>query len=194
MRLTRTTLFTALACVISAAVSTASFAQSASAGPSVKPVGVAKLAGQPVPAGAKSAASAGSGAMAVNTANVPSDQDSVWVAKFDIDGDGNLDETSFLWDNEDKVLFAYADDSFTCNNGATGSGGMLIGVNATGNPRNRPAGSGFWVAQLDKSECGAALDCLWGCKFDGTGASTACGTVTMDEANDDIVVTVISKP
>src|SRR6185312_12727545 len=105
----------------------------------------------------------------------------------------NVDDANMLWDDEDKVLYAWKDGTFNCKKGGTGSGEMLIAVNAEGNARNRPAGSGFWVASLDKSECGSQTASLWGCKFDAKGTETACGVATLDEKNDDLIIAAVGK-
>ena len=166
-------------------------AQSPPTGPAVKPAGIVKLAiaGATPPSGAKQVTSIGEGALAVKTANKATDTDPSWVAKADIDGDGNADETTLLWDDDDKVLFAYAEAGYPCRNGTTGQGPLLVAVNAPFNARKRPAGSGFWVAVLEKGMCNGAADGqLWGCKFDATGANTKCGTATIDAANDALVI------
>jgi hypothetical protein len=165
---------------------------SATAGPAVKPDAVQKKAASQPPASAKKAKSIGKN-VKVNTANSASDDDSFWVEKVDIDGDGNVDDANLLWDDEDKVLYAWKDGTFNCKKGGTGSGEMLIAVNAAGNARNRPAGSGFWVAALDKSECGSQTAGLWGCKFDAQGNETSCGMATLDEKNDELVIVAVSK-
>jgi hypothetical protein len=72
-----------------------------------------------------------------------------------VDGDGNVESTDLVWDDEDKILFAYATGTFTCKNGGTGEADMLIATNGAGTPRKRPAGSGFWVVEIDKGECAA---------------------------------------
>ncbi len=159
------------------------------AGPSVKPDAVAKMAGSPPPASAKTATSVGEGDVKMSTA----DDDSYWVQEMDIDGDGNVEETDFVWDDEDKMLFAYADGTFMCKGGGTGSGGLLVGVNAAGNSRNRPAGSGFWVAGLDQGECNAPTAGLWGCRFNASGTATTCGVATIDEKTDDIVIVTVTR-
>ena len=116
-----------------------------------------------------------------------------WVEQLDVDGNGQADQATLAWDAKDKVLFSNTSGTFTCNNGASGSGELLIAVNGTGNPRNRPVGSGFWVAALNKGQCGAQTDSLWGCKFNASGNSTACGIAQLDEANDDLVI-VTAQP
>ncbi len=161
---------------------------STTVGPAVKPAAVAKRATTAPPASATKAKSVGKTAAKTSTANSATDDDSFWVEQLDIDGDGNVEDSNLVWDDEDKVLFAYSDGSFTCKNGATGTGELLIATNAAGNPRKRPVGSGFWVAAVDKSECGAQAAGLFGCRFDASGTETACGMATIDEKNDDLVI------
>ena len=142
------------------------------------------------PASAKQVKEIGKGKAHVNTANTPDDTDSLWVEKIDIDGDGNVDEASLLWDDEDKVLYLYKDGTFACSKGGTGSGGMLIAVYGKGNSHGKPAGSGWWAVELDKSECAAQAAGLYGCAFDAKGASTACGVATVDDKGDALVIAV----
>jgi len=165
-------------------------AQSTAVGPTVKPAAVAAKAASPSPApsGSKTTKSAGAGKVNVSTANSASDDDSFWVEKLDVDGDGDVEDTNLVWDDEDKVLFAYSVGATTCKNGGTATVALLVATNAAGNPRKRPAGSGFWLAELDKGECSAQAAALWGCKFDASGTETSCGIAAFDEKNDDLIV------
>ncbi len=140
------------------------------------------------PASATQSKSVGKGKVAANTANSAADNDSMWVEKVDLDGDGSVDETSMLWDDEDKVLYLYKEGTFTCANGGTGSGGMLVAIYGKGNSRNKPAGSGWWAVEVDKDECAANAAGVYGCKFDASGASTACGMAVVDDKNDDLTI------
>jgi hypothetical protein len=167
--------------------------QGAAAGPSVKPTAVAKKAGTPPPASAKPTKTAGDNKAKIGTANTATDDDSFWVEKLDVDGDGDAEDSNLVWDDEDKVLFAYSAGAFTCKNGGTATAELLVATYAEGNARKRPAGSGFWVANLDKGECGAQAAGLWGCKFDATGTETACGAAVLDEKNDDLVIAAVAK-
>src|SRR5262245_40660324 len=117
----------------------------ATTGPAVKPGAVQKKAGTPPPATATKTKTAGKSATKISTANSPTDDDSFWIEKLDIDGDGNVDDANLVGEDEDKGLYAWKGGTFTCKKGGTGAGELLIAVNAAGNPRNRPAGSGFWV-------------------------------------------------
>ena len=176
-----------------ASASSLILAQSADTGPAVKPAAVAKKAGTAPPAGAKTAKSAGGGKATVSTANSATDDDSFWVEKLDVDGDGDVEDANLIWDDEDGILFSYTVGAFGCKNGGTATAELLIGINAAGNPRKRPAGSGFWVASLDKGECGAQAAAMWGCKFDAAGAETACGVAAIDEKTDDLVIVTAAK-
>ncbi len=149
---------------------------------------IAKAKDPSPPATAGKKTTAGKGKTTVNTANTEGEDDSFWVESIDIDGDGMVEETDILYDDEDKVLFLYDDGTFKCTGGGTGEGDLLIAINTAGNPRGRPAGSGWYVTTLDESECEAKTMGLYGCKFDANGNATAYGLVTVDEANDEITV------
>jgi hypothetical protein len=171
------------------------YAQTAPQGP-VKvqpPASVQGKANAPPPAQATKSTTVGKGKVAVATANAAGDQDSFWVEEIDIDGDGNVERTDLVWDDEDKVLYLYADGTFTCTKGGTGEGAMLIAVFGQGNPYKKPAGSGWYVVELDKLECGAQAAVVFGCRFDAKGNATACGAVEIDAKNDDIVIVTVSK-
>ena len=178
------------ACLLASA---ALLAQTAEAPVKVNPSATKGKAGAPPPASATKGTSIGSGKAKVNTANAAGDTDSISAEKLDIDGDGNIDDTQALWDDEDKVLYYSKTGTFTCSNGGTGSGGMLVAVFAEGNAYGRPANSGWWVAEVDKDECKAQASGLVGCKFDGSGAATACGVATINEKTDDVTIVAVKR-
>jgi hypothetical protein len=183
----------ALAALLGAAQA---FAQTSTQGPlKVKPPAsvVAKAKSPAPPDSAKKATSVGKGKTKTNTANNADDTDSFWVEELDIDGDGNVERSDVLWDDEDKVLYLHEAGTFTCASGGTGEGSLLIAIFGEGNPMKKPAGSGWYVVELDKSECASQTAGLFGCKFDASGSATACGAVKIDEKNDDIVVVTVSK-
>ena len=163
--------------------------QTSNVGPTVKPAAVVKKASTPPAPGGKSATVAGKHKVKMST--TPSA--SYWLEQVDIDGDGDVEDSNLVWDAADKVLFAYSAVAFTCKNGEPGTAEMLVATNAAGNPRNRPAGSGFWVADLDAGECAAQAAGLWGCKFNASGQETACGAATIDDKTKDIVIVTASR-
>ena len=154
---------------------------------------IAKAKNPTPAANASKKTTAGKGKATINTANSEKDDDSFWVESIDIDGDGTAEESDVLYDDEDKVLFLSNDGDFKCKGGGMGEGSLLIAVNCAGNSRGRPAGSGWYVVELDESECKAKAAGLYGCKFNAKGKATACGLVTIDEKNDDIVIVEASK-
>jgi hypothetical protein len=164
-------------------------AQSKATGPTVKPTAVTTKAGSVPPAGAKTTKTADGKKTTISTANTPTDDDSFWIERLDVDGDGDVEDTNLVWDDEDKVLFAYSSAVFACRNGGTATAELLVATYAAGNAGKKPAGSGFWVADLDKGECAAQAAAMWGCKFDASGTEIACGAAARDEKADDLVVT-----
>jgi hypothetical protein len=157
------------------------------------PPGVVAKANDPTaPANATKKKAVGAGRATIGTANAPADDDSFWIEQIDVDGDGTVEDANLVWDDEDKVLFFYAEDAFPCRNGKTGSGALLIAIFGKNNPRQKPAGSGWYVVDLDESECGAKAAGLYGCKFDAKQQPTACGVATLDEKNDELTVVTVS--
>jgi hypothetical protein len=155
----------------------------------VNPAEVQAMAKAPTPpASATRQSSIGKGKTAVKSANAPGDTDSYWVMELDIDGDGMVEETSLLWDDEDKVLLAYAETDVPCQWGGTAAVSLLVGVNGKGNTRGMPEGSGFYAVYFDATECAAEAAGLYGCKFDARGNATACGAAVLDEATDTVAI------
>jgi len=157
---------------------------STSPGVKVNPAEVQKKVGTPPPASATKTSTVGTEHLKMTT---PPDSAS-WTEPLDIDGNGQVDQTTLTWDGKDRVLFSTTSSTFTCNNGATGNGELLVAVNGTDNPQGRPPGSGFWLASLDKGQCGAQAQSLWGCKFDASGNPTACGSARLDNQTHDLVI------
>jgi hypothetical protein len=160
----------------------------------VPPALIAKANDPKPPANASQKTSIGKGKTAANTANSATDTDSFWVEQIDVDGDGDVEAASLLWDDEDKVLYVYDEnDSLVCADGAPANADLLIAINGKGNARHRPAGSGFYLVSLDATECKAEVAETFGCKFDAKGNPTACGVAEVDDRNDDIIIATASK-
>jgi hypothetical protein len=142
------------------------------------------LSSAPPPAGATKTTTAGTEHLKTTT---PPDSES-WAEQIDADGNGQIDSATLTWDGKDNILFSSTSGTFTCKNGATGNGELLIAVNGAGNAQGRPAASGFWLASLDKGQCGAQAQSLWGCKFDKAGNVTTCGAARLDDRSHDLVI------
>jgi hypothetical protein len=162
--------------------------QQGGAGVKVNPSAVQQRAQQPPPSSAAPATTIGNRAQMTAPAGTVS-----WAEQIDVDGNGQAEQATLAWDAKDKVLISDSSGNFTCSNGSTGSGELLIAVNGAGNSRNRPTGSGFWLASLNKGTCGAQADSLWGCKFDASGNATSCGVAQLDPQTQDLII-VTAQP
>lgn len=159
-----------------------------SAGVKVNPSAVQQKAQTPPPSNATPASTIGNKVQETTPAGTVS-----WAEQLDVDGNGQVDQATLAWDAKDKVLLSNTTGTFTCSDGSTGNGELLIGVNGAGNPRNRPVGSGFWLASVDKGQCGVQANTLYGCKFDASGNPTTCGVAQLDQQNEDLII-VTAQP
>lgn len=131
----------------------------------------------------------GKGKAAVKVKGHPGGVDhSFWAEEVDVDGSGNPVQVDEAWDNRHKVLYISKDRTFTCGNGQTADGSTLTVVYSKGNTLDRPAGSGWWISELDAGECGVAEAGVYGCKFDASGNNTECGVATVKSEDDDVVI------
>jgi len=164
--------------------------QNSSAGLQVNPAQVQKKANTAPPTGTPTSKTTIVG-QNVKMAT-PADSDS-WAEQIDVDGNGTAEQTNLVWDGADKVLLSNSTGTFTCSNGSTGTGELLVAVNGAGNTRGRPAGSGFWVASMDKGQCGIPAGSMWGCRFNASGTATACGVATIDQKNNDVILVTAQR-
>ena len=157
---------------------------------------VARAKNPAPPANAQKKAMIGKAATMLHTNQSTQDLDSYWSERIDVDGDGNAEESDWLWDDETKVLYTFSDASFRCAGGGTGNGGMLVAVYGVGNTHGRPSGSGWWVANLENGECNAKVAGLQGCRFNSAGRRTQCGVAMIDDKNGDVVIGTakVAKP
>ncbi|MGH9253802.1 MAG: hypothetical protein ACRD3C_04450 [Vicinamibacterales bacterium] len=153
------------------------------------PASVAAKARTPTPtASTQEGTAVGSRRAGVHTGHSAQDSDSLWSESIDIDGDGNVESADLLWDDEDRVLFVYDEGSFTCQNGESGAGEMLLAVYGRRNMKKKPAGSGWYVVDLDANECGVRTAGLYGCRFDPDARPTECGAAVVDDRRADVVI------
>jgi hypothetical protein len=114
-----------------------------------------------------------------------------WAEEIDFTGNGNAQVTDVAYDTKHNVVYFSKDQSFTCKNGATGDGQVLMAVYGKGNTLGKPPGSGWFVAELDQDECAVPSAGLYGCRFDANGNPTECGVVVVQE--DDVAITPVPK-
>jgi len=141
------------------------------------------------PATAKNKAqktSIGKGKVSMKT----SQPSSFWVEQLDVDDDGTVENSDFLYDAQRGVLYTYREDDFTCRNGKPESGSILEAVYAKGNKAGKPVGSGWYVVGLNAGQCGAKQSGALGCKFDAGGNPTGCGVADVNYATGELDVAV----
>src|SRR3974377_2275868 len=147
-------------------------------------------AGAPAPgAAAKNTtqkASVGKGATSIK-ASQPS---SFWTEELDVDDDGTVENSQYLYDAKRGILYTYREDDFACPNGKPESGSILMALYANGNPANKPVGSGWYLVNLNAGQCAAKKAGTFGCKFDANGNATECGAATVNDATGEIDVVV----
>jgi len=130
--------------------------------------------------------SIGKGATSVK-ASQPS---SFWTEEIDVDDDGTVETSDYLYDAQRGVLYTYREDDFACPNGNPESGSILMALYAQGNKANRAVGSGWYLVNLNAGQCAAKKAGTFGCKFDANGNPTECGAATVNKATGEIDVVV----
>jgi hypothetical protein len=130
--------------------------------------------------------SIGKGATTVK-ASQPS---SFWTEELDVDDDGTVETSDYLYDAQRGVLYTYREDDFACPNGNPESGSILMALYAKGNKANKPVGSGWYLVNVDAGKCAAKTSATYGCKFDANGNATECGAATVNNATGEIDVVV----
>jgi len=158
------------------------------------PAWVAAKANSPTPpASATKKTSIGEGMLEVNTSNAAGDSDWFWFEGIDVDGDGNVEVTELLWDDENKMLFLYGGGEFKCARGGWATGDLMLAIYGKGNSRGRPAGSGWYLVTLDAGECAANMAGAYGCRFDASQNPTTCGMALVDEQTNDLLFATASN-
>lgn len=100
--------------------------------------------------------------------------------------------TAFLYDKKAGILYAYRNGEFACNN-STMSGNVIEAIYTQGNPAGQPAGSGWYVAELNAGQCGVKTDGIFGCRFNAEGQHTACGTAVKNTQTGEVDFAGISE-
>jgi hypothetical protein len=100
--------------------------------------------------------------------------------------------TAFLYDQKAGILYGYRNGDFACNN-SNMSGNVLEAVYTQGNSAGQPAGSGWYVAELNAGQCGAKQDGVFGCRFDASGQHTACGIATKNPQTGEVDFAEVSE-
>jgi hypothetical protein len=115
---------------------------------------------------------------------------SFWTEDLDVDDDGTVETSDYLYDAQKGILYTYREDDFTCPNGNPESGNILMALYAKGNPSNKPVGSGWYLVNVNAGQCAAKRSGTFGCKFDANGNPTECGAAKVNNATGTIDVAV----
>lgn len=115
---------------------------------------------------------------------------SFWTEDIDVDDDGAVETSDYLYDAQKDMLYTYREDDFRCPNGNPGSGSILMALYAKGNPANKPVGSGWYLVNLNTGQCAAKKSGTFGCKFDANGNRMECGAAKVNNATGTIDVVV----
>jgi len=147
-------------------------------------------ASAPAP-GAAAKATAQKASVGKGTTSVKASQpSSFWTEDMDVDDDGTVETSDYLYDAQRGVLYTYREDDFTCPNGNPESGSILMALYAKGNKANKPVGSGWYLVNLNAGQCAAKKAGAFGCKFDANGNATECGAAKVNNATGEIDVVV----
>ena len=115
-------------------------------------------------------------------------KNSSWSEAIDLSGAGQVVNADLLWDGSSKILYAFAHATLRCTHGKTTEGDILIGVYGKKNFLGKPAGSGWWVVELQQGQCESPLAGLYGCKFGVNGNAVACGRAELDPRVNDMAI------
>jgi hypothetical protein len=115
---------------------------------------------------------------------------SFWTEDIDVDDDGTVETSDYLYDAQRGILYTYREDNFSCPNGNPESGSILMALYAKDNKADKPVGSGWYLVNLNAGQCAAKKSGTFGCKFDANGNPTECGAAKVNNATGTIDVVV----
>lgn len=124
------------------------------------------------------------------TSVAASQPSSFWTEELDVDDDGTLETSDYLYDAQRGILYTYREDDFSCPNGKPESGSILMALYGKDNKSNRPVGSGWYLVNVDAGKCAAKKSGTFGCKFDANGNATECGAASVNNATGEIDMVV----
>ena len=116
---------------------------------------------------------------------------SFWTEEVDLEDDGSVETTEFLYDAGRGIVYTYREDDFTCADGQPGRAKMIEAIYATGNKAGKPVGSGWYTVRLNEGQCGAKRAGEYGCRFDVSGNPTECGVATINYGTGEVDVAVV---
>ena len=133
----------------------------------------------------------GGGAMGVK-ATPPSMS---WYEMADIDSNGTEEKVGFMWDSDDKVMYAYTLDPIRLDDGTMAKKGIVMAQFSEGNTAKRQQGSGFWAYATSRDTLSYRLvtGSLYGCRFDQYGRMVECGPGKWTRDNNNFAISTRVK-
>jgi hypothetical protein len=115
-----------------------------------------------------------------------------WQESADVDSNGTTETVGFLWDDTNKVLYAFTGDPITLEDGSMASQGLMVSQFGEGNTKSRVAGSGWYayVVDRDTTDTGDITGTLFGCRFDNFGTEEECGEGTWERTANEFILEV----
>jgi hypothetical protein len=115
-----------------------------------------------------------------------------WEESGDVDSSGTTETIAFLWDEANKVLYAFTRDPIRLADGAMADQGLMVAQFGEGNTKARVPGSGWYayVTARDTTSAGQVTGNLFGCRFDNQGTELECGTGTWEKTANEFILEV----
>jgi hypothetical protein len=120
-----------------------------------------------------------------------SEPSSFWTEELDVDDDGTVETSDFMYDAQRGVLYTYREDDFSCPNGKPESGSILEALYAKGNKAGKAQGSGWYAVNLNAGQCNAQRSGTFGCRFDASGNATECGAIAINYSTGEVDIAAI---
>ena len=116
-----------------------------------------------------------------------------WTETLDLSGAGDAVSSDLLWDSSSKILYAFAHATLRCSHGKSVDSDILVAIYGKKNYLGKPAGSGWWMVDMQQDQCHAPQAGLYGCKFSAAGATLACGHAELDSRINDMAITEATR-
>jgi hypothetical protein len=114
-----------------------------------------------------------------------------WYETGDVDSNGTQEKIGFMWDGDNKIMYAYTRDPITLGDGTIADKGLLVTQYGADNKKDKPEGSGWYayVTERDSTAAGATGK-LYGCTYDARGNVLQCGPGTFDRKGNEFNISV----
>jgi hypothetical protein len=118
-----------------------------------------------------------------------------WEETADVDSSGTTETVTMLWDETNKVFYAFTRDPIRLAGGSMADQGLMVAQFGEGNTQTRVPGSGWYayVTSRDTTSAGDITGTLFGCRFDNNGMEQACGVGRWERNTNEFVLEIESQ-